>query len=63
MKVVLKIACGLALGLTIAPPIMAVSGSMPENLVKPLMLAGTILWFAAATPLTRTQEAPGQSHD
>ena len=41
---------GLAgLGLTIVPCGVAFAGAIDAALVKPLMLAGTVLWFATAT--------------
>jgi len=48
MKFTVKILGPLALALTVMPPLMFMFHSMAGPLMKNLMLAGCILWFATA---------------
>jgi hypothetical protein len=42
-----------ALALTILPPcVQYATGTLSDERLKLLMLTGTLLWFAAATPLS-----------
>lgn len=57
MKAVLALLSLLALGLTIVPAWMRYRGdAISDSQLNWLMLLGTILWFAAATPLARLRE-------
>ena len=47
MKVVLPIISFIGLALVIGAPIVYLVGSLDKDLMKHLMLAGTILWFAS----------------
>jgi hypothetical protein len=52
MKLSLKLLGWLALALTLVPPCLAFeAGTGLSPTMKSLMLVGTLLWFAAATPL------------
>ena len=48
MKLAIKILGPLALALTVVPPLMFMFHGMAGPLMKDLMLAGCILWFATA---------------
>lgn len=43
----------LALVLTIVPPVLFALGRMEDSLMKGLLVAGSILWFAAAPKALR----------
>ncbi len=58
MKAVLRLLCVVALALTIVPPWLASGGQMESAALKQLMLAGTILWFVAATALASLPREP-----
>ncbi len=53
MKTILTLLCAVALGLTIIPPCLVCASQLSHPLCKQLMLAGAVLWFAAAIPLGR----------
>lgn len=38
----------LALAMTVVPPVLFAIKSLPEPMMKHLMLAGCVLWFATA---------------
>jgi hypothetical protein len=59
MKAVLRFLCVVALALTILPACLAYGGHLGSATLKPLMLAGTILWFTAATALANLSREPG----
>jgi hypothetical protein len=59
MKAVLRLICAVALALTLLPACFVYGGQMGSAALKPLMLAGTILWFAAATAPARLPRAKG----
>ena len=48
MKPLLKVLGLAALALTLVPPILFATGAMSEGLMKALLLAATVLWFATA---------------
>jgi hypothetical protein len=48
MKMIAKILGITALGLTVVPPILYATLSLPEIHMKSLMLAGCVLWFVTA---------------
>jgi hypothetical protein len=48
MKMALKAASFLALGLTVVPAFMVAFGVISWGLHASLMLAGTLVWFASA---------------
>jgi hypothetical protein len=53
----------VALALTILPPCVQYStGALSDERLKLLMLAGTLLWFATATPLSLWSTAKKTSH-
>jgi hypothetical protein len=58
MKVALRLLCAVALALTIVPPCLVLTSHLESGLLKQLMLAGTILWFAAATALASMSGEP-----
>jgi hypothetical protein len=58
MKPVLRLLCVLALALTIVPPCLVFAGHLESGQLKQLMLAGTILWFTAATALAKVSGEP-----
>ena len=47
-KMTAKILGFIALGLTVAPPILYATLSLPEAVMKNLMLIGCVLWFVTA---------------
>jgi hypothetical protein len=57
MKTAVRILAALALGLTVLPPCLRFTETISGELQKQLMLAGALLWFATATPLTRWRES------
>ncbi len=58
MKLALKTVAWLALVLTILPSVVYLSGSLELPTVKTLMLAATVIWFAAS-PFIWKKESPG----
>jgi hypothetical protein len=58
MKAILRLLGAAALALTIVPPCLVFTGHLDGGLLKQLMLAGTILWFAAATALASMSREP-----
>jgi hypothetical protein len=48
MQTPLKILGCSALALTLMPPILFATGSLSESVMKALLLAATVLWFATA---------------
>ena len=48
MQMPLKILGLIALGLTIVPPLLFLTGSMALPVMKGVMLGGCVLWFATA---------------
>ena len=48
MKIAIRIASFLALGLTIVPAFMVFAGSLAWDTHANIMLAGTVLWFFTA---------------
>jgi uncharacterized RDD family membrane protein YckC len=51
MRILLALLCMVALALVIVPSCLAFgSGTGLDQSSKNLMLTGTVLWFAAATP-------------
>ena len=58
MRLSLNLLGLLALALTIVPPCLAFdAGTGLSQTMKSLMLGGTLLWFAAATPLSLMRRA------
>jgi len=51
MKTILRILAAGGLGLTIIPALLMSAGLCGHDLVRVLMLAGMLLWFATAVPL------------
>ena len=47
MKKLALAVSGIALLLTIVPPILFFTGSLEDAAMKAVMLAGTLLWFVA----------------
>jgi len=47
MKVLLPVISFIGLALVIGPALVYLAGSLDKDLMKHLMLAGTILWFAS----------------
>lgn len=50
MKILFKIVAIIGLLLTIAAPVLAVTGSIDLERNKTLMFIGMIVWFLGATP-------------
>jgi len=63
MRLSLNLLGLLALALTIVPPCLAFdAGTGLSQTMKSLMLTGTLLWFAAATPLSLMRRAAPAGH-
>jgi hypothetical protein len=61
MKTAAMAAGLLALGLTIGPPLATALGALAPEAVNPLMLAGTVLWFATAPLWLRGASEPPET--
>ena len=63
MKTCLVLFSVLALALTIVPPFSAFgSGNGLSQLMKTIMLLGTLLWFASATPFAWQRRTMAADH-
>ena len=59
MKLILALLSLAALGMVVGPSCAAFSaGTTLSPALKTLMLAGTLLWFGAATPLSWLRQPP-----
>lgn len=58
MRILLRILSWLGLALTLLPACLFFYGQLGSGTVKGLMLAGTVLWFAAVIPLDRFPAKP-----
>jgi hypothetical protein len=53
MRLILNLLRVAALAMTVLPACFLFAGSMPETTMRHFMLAGMIVWFAAALPLDK----------
>jgi hypothetical protein len=53
MKKALQVIAGLALLITVIAPLMRFGGMLSDAVFKNVLLAATVVWFAAATRLSR----------
>ena len=63
MKALLHLLSVLALSLTILPPLLLLSGKLPEGIMKWLMLGGTVAWFISWPLATRPPVNPPPSDE
>lgn len=63
MKPLAKSTALVGLALTLLPPLIFFFGALELDLVKGLMLAGMILWYAGAAPwlgIDHVEHVPGE---